>query len=668
MDLRAARDLWRFLRAETVDVLHVHTPKPGVYGRIVGRAAGVPVVASTVHGIYALPTDRWLKRAGVYALAVFSARLGDVEFVVNAEDAELLAGLPLYPSRRLQLVGNGVDLNRFDPARFDGDERRRLRAAIGVGDGTIVVGAVGRLVREKGFLDLFAAAAALDGRYQIVVAGPADPEKPDALTAAEIVEAEAQGVTFLGMREDIERVYAMLDVFVLPSYREGLPQSAMEASAMALPVIATDVRGCRSVVRDGHTGWLVPRGDVAALRARSAVWVTTRAWPARSAAPDGRWRSPTSISRRSCARCAPRTWPRSPHRGDAPAAVDTGCTADMCGIVGVTEPGAERAVLAQLATLMHRGPDAMGVHGGQVATIGQTRLSVIDLVTGDPPITNEDGSVGVALNGEIYNFAALREQLLSSGHTFATAGDTEVLADLAEDLEPVELARRLDGMFAFAVVDDRRRRLVLGRDPLGKKPLFYWTDGDLLVFGSELKALLVHPRVPRRLDVTAVPGFSTFGCVPGPRTFFEGIRSVPPGHVLVAAPGEPIRIERYWSLPIPGVDGVETLDLDGREAAALVREWLFDAVRRRLVADVPVGAFLSGGLDSSAVVAAMVATAPTPSARSPSGSTTSTALTSDRSRPRWRSHLGTEHVDARGPRRRHRSGRAGRARPRSALR
>jgi len=238
------------------------------------------------------------------------------------------------------------------------------------------------------------------------------------------------------------------------------------------------------------------------------------------------------------------------------------------------------------------------------AVLTQNRLAVIDLVTGDPPITNEDGSVGVVLNGEIYNYKALRAALVSRGHELRTEGDTEVIAHLAEELEPAELARQLDGMFAFAVWNDRERQLVLGRDCFGKKPLYYWVGDGKLVFASELKAVLAHPSVPRRLDPRAIPAYLTFGYVPTPYTFFEGIQSVPPGHVLTMGPSGTVRLEEYWRPPIPGVDA-SPLDLSLDEAGREVRERLTTAIERRLVADVPLGAFLSGGIDSSLVVALM---------------------------------------------------------------
>lgn len=280
----------------------------------------------------------------------------------------------------------------------------------------------------------------------------------------------------------------------------------------------------------------------------------------------------------------------------------------MCGIAGFVQRNgtAEREVLdRQLALMLHRGPDSIGSFGSGRALIGQTRLAVIDLVTGDPPVTNEDGDVGVALNGEIYNFHDLRANLMREGHRFRTTGDTEVLAHLAEDSDAEVMANRLDGMFAFAVWDERRERLWLVRDRLGKKPLYYWSDGQTLVFGSEIKSVLAHPRVPRRLNPNAIDPYLSVGYVPTPDTFYESIYSLPPGHVLTVESDLRVQLRRYWEPPVPGRDGVSFHDLSFSDASVKVRAELERAVRRRLVADVPLGAFLSGGLDSSAVVAIM---------------------------------------------------------------
>ncbi|MGA2009579.1 MAG: asparagine synthase (glutamine-hydrolyzing) [Solirubrobacteraceae bacterium] len=283
----------------------------------------------------------------------------------------------------------------------------------------------------------------------------------------------------------------------------------------------------------------------------------------------------------------------------------------MCGISGAvsTAPGVARSgVRAQLACQRHRGPDAAGYFDGGLGVVAQNRLSIIDVLGGDPPLTDEAGAIGAVLNGEIYNFQALRADLERTGHMLRTRCDTEVLAHLAECGDAVAVARALDGMFAFAVYDRRREQLILGRDRVGKKPIYYWRSPRTFVFGSEIKSVLAHPAVPCALDEAAISAYLTFGYVPTPDTFFAGIKSVPPAHVLTVSPGGEPRLERYWRLATPGGDGDEHtahVGLGLREAAAEVRARLLEAVGRRLVADVPLGAFLSGGIDSSAIVALM---------------------------------------------------------------
>ena len=279
----------------------------------------------------------------------------------------------------------------------------------------------------------------------------------------------------------------------------------------------------------------------------------------------------------------------------------------MCGIAGAIAFGAGPAgrADAQLDCMAHRGPDADGVFERGPGWVGQTRLSIIDLARGDPPIANEAGTIGVALNGEIYNFRELRAGLRARGHTLATDGDTEVIAHLAEELEPAALATALEGMFTIAAWDEPRGRLVLARDRFGKKPLYYFCDGHRLVFGSEIKSVLAHPGVPRELRADAIPDYLTFGYVPTPETFFAQIHSVPPGHVLVATTTGEVRLERYWEPRWPGAHDVARAGGAPAEQAAEVRRLLRAAVQRRLIADVPLGAFLSGGIDSSAIVGLM---------------------------------------------------------------
>lgn len=267
-DLRALGELRQCFRRLAPDIVHTHNPKPGVYGRIAGRAARVPAVVNTVHGLYALPGDRWAKRAFVYGLERLAAACSDGELVQNPEDLEVLAHLGV-PRDRLNLLGNGIDLERFDPARVGRDDAARVRRELGVGPDDLVVGAVGRLVEEKGYRELMAAAIELRARcpqVKVVVAGPSDPDKADALSERDQERARHEaGVVFLGLRRDVEAFYAAMDIYVLASYREGFPRSAMEAAAMGLPIVATDIRGCRQVVDTGSTGLLVPPRDGGAL-------------------------------------------------------------------------------------------------------------------------------------------------------------------------------------------------------------------------------------------------------------------------------------------------------------------------------------------------------------------------------------------------------------------
>jgi glycosyltransferase involved in cell wall biosynthesis len=266
-DLQAARQLWRFLRAEQVDILHTHNPKPGLYGRVVGRLAGVPVVVNTCHGLYAAPDDGWPKRLVVYALEAIASRFSDMELVQNPEDLELMERWRLVRRGRARLLGNGVDLEQFDRSGLGEDVRASAREELGANDDDIVVGTIGRMVAEKGYPELFEAHRRLGPGYVLVTVGPEDPEKADALPPAMIDEARRAGVRVLGHRTDVGRLYAAMDIFVLPSHREGFPRAAMEAAAMGLPIVTNDVRGCRQVVTDGVNGVLTPVGDAAALAA-----------------------------------------------------------------------------------------------------------------------------------------------------------------------------------------------------------------------------------------------------------------------------------------------------------------------------------------------------------------------------------------------------------------
>jgi len=261
-DVRAIGQLWSVLRRERPDILHTHNPKPGVYGRIVGRLAGVPIVVNTVHGLYATPESSFLKRVIVYTLEWVASRFSDAELIQSPEDFELLWQRQIMPRSKLQLLGNGVDLERFRPSP---ELKAQVRGELGLTDGQIAVGLVARLVEEKGVPELIAAAERLDDRYVVLIVGPKDHEKADAVSEELLSRAEADGVRFLGMRKDVDRIYQGLDIFVLPSHREGFPRAAMEAAASGLPVIATDIRGCRQVVENGVNGLLFPVRDVDAL-------------------------------------------------------------------------------------------------------------------------------------------------------------------------------------------------------------------------------------------------------------------------------------------------------------------------------------------------------------------------------------------------------------------
>ena len=274
----------------------------------------------------------------------------------------------------------------------------------------------------------------------------------------------------------------------------------------------------------------------------------------------------------------------------------------MCGICGILVrdgAAAEGVVGRMTAALSHRGPDASGTHVDGPVGLGHRRLSILDLSpAAAEPISNEDGTLWLTFNGEIYNFRELRK-VLEQRHRFRSQSDAETILHLYEERGD-DAVEALDGMFAFALWDARRRRILLARDRTGKKPLFYHDGPQLFAFASEVKALLVHPEVPRVRDDAALPLYLTYGYVPSPGTFYRGIRALPPGHRLIATEAGLHGPSRYWRARFE----------DGRvrhrgEAEERFRALLRAAVSRRLIADVPLGAFLSGGLDSSSVVALM---------------------------------------------------------------
>ena len=281
----------------------------------------------------------------------------------------------------------------------------------------------------------------------------------------------------------------------------------------------------------------------------------------------------------------------------------------MCGICGeLTFDGAPvraEAIVSMRDRLEHRGPDSQGlfVSEDRRAGLGFRRLAIIDLSPlGNQPMANEDGSVRVAFNGEIYNFQALRSRLVANGHAFRSQSDTEVLVHLYEDAG-LKFVDEIDGMFAIAIWDARAGRLVLARDRAGKKPLFVYRDKRRLVFGSEIKAIFGHPDVPIDVDESHVPAYFTYGYVPHPATFYRGVTQIDPAGVLAVDVDGRTESRRFWQLQFP--DAGREARVDRQAARERVRELVTDAVARRLVSDVPLGAFLSAGIDSTVVVGVM---------------------------------------------------------------
>ncbi len=277
----------------------------------------------------------------------------------------------------------------------------------------------------------------------------------------------------------------------------------------------------------------------------------------------------------------------------------------MCGICGKltfsSEPVDPYLIARMASTLHHRGPDDERVYSAPHIGLGQTRLSIIDLNSNaTAPISNEDNSVWVVFNGEIYNFQQLREELEEKGHRFRTRCDTEVIAHLYEQ-HGFDCLRKMRGMFAFALWDSSRKLLFAARDRLGKKPFAYHLDGAAFTFGSEIKAITADPNVSVSPNFSALHRYLSYQYVPSPLTAFEGIHRLPAGHFLTCDTRGNLRIERYWSPPL-----VQTKMRDSeREIEEALIEKLRESVRLRMISDVPLGAFLSGGIDSGAVVALM---------------------------------------------------------------
>jgi asparagine synthase (glutamine-hydrolysing) len=282
----------------------------------------------------------------------------------------------------------------------------------------------------------------------------------------------------------------------------------------------------------------------------------------------------------------------------------------MCGICGLLnlalEPVAYRDRIDRMAErLKHRGPDSGGKYELPYLALGIRRLSIIDLKTGDQPLSNETGDVTLVFNGEIYNYRELRQGLLDRGHNFRTHSDGEVIAHLYEERGP-DFVRELNGMFAIALWDDRAKRLVLARDRAGEKPLYYWLRDRTLVFSSEIKSLLEYPGISREIDREALAQYFFYGYFPSPRSVFAEIQKLPAAHLLIAERGE-IRIDSYWRLQDylrpPGLPSPSRHEENQMVEELRVR--LREAAISRLVSDVPLGVFLSGGVDSSTLVALM---------------------------------------------------------------
>jgi asparagine synthase (glutamine-hydrolysing) len=268
----------------------------------------------------------------------------------------------------------------------------------------------------------------------------------------------------------------------------------------------------------------------------------------------------------------------------------------MCGIAGVFGRNDRAAVDAMLAALVHRGPDDVFTVAGDSFALGARRLSIVDVAGGRQPMSNEQGTIWAAQNGELYNYPQERPRLAASGHQLHTHCDTEILPHLYEECGD-DMPKRLDGMFAVAIWDDARGRGLLARDRMGKKPLYYWLDGDALYFASEIKALLAVKGFRRELNLEALHHYLSLKHVPSPASIFKGISSVPPAHRLVFSVSQPPRVSRYWDVSFATDPASDKLTDD--EAADEMLALLKQGVERRLMSDVPIGFFLSGGLDSS---------------------------------------------------------------------
>ncbi len=393
------------------------------------------------------------------------------------------------------------------------------------------------------------------------------------------------------------------DVGVLPSRIEGLSNTLLEFMASGLPALASRVSGSEDFVVPGRNGWLFPVADVAALaaalREAEALPPERLAAMGRQARADVEATASLDVVVGAAAGALRRRAPARPRRR-------LGHVRDRRHR---RRPGGalpdEAVARAMNAAITHRGPDDEGIYRDDQAMLGMRRLSIIDLAGGHQPVHNEDGTVQAVFNGEIYNFRELRAELEARGHRFYTRSDTEVIVHGYEEWGDDAFAR-LDGMFGIALWDTRTRALILARDRFGEKPLFYslqaGADGEAggrLLFASELKSLLAVPGFKREIDPEAVRAYVCFGYVPTPGSIFRGVHKLPPGHSLRFVDGT---ARAAALLPPRARAQAQARRARGRGAAGRL---LDEAVKSRLVSDVPFGAFLSGGLDSSVVVALM---------------------------------------------------------------
>jgi asparagine synthase (glutamine-hydrolysing) len=325
----------------------------------------------------------------------------------------------------------------------------------------------------------------------------------------------------------------------------------------------------------------------------------------------------------------------------------------MCGIAGIVSGSGKRVEADRLTGMIemldHRGPDDRGCHVEPAVALGHTRLSVVDVAGGRQPLSNEDGSIWITFNGEIFNHRELRTELIDRGHRFRTHSDTEVIVHLYEEVGAAGLAERLNGQWALAIWDARTRTLVASRDRLGVRPFYYTVAGGELIFASEIKALFAHAAVSREIDPRGVDNIFTFWSTLAPRTVFKGISELPPGHVLTWCSGR-CEVTRYWSPAFPPVSDASPLDANAAGDDEGLRERLLAlldaATERRLQADVPVGAYVSGGLDSSLVSALAAAHLSRPLATF-SISFDDAAFDESRFQGEVVSRLGSEHHDLR---------------------